>query len=323
MKRILPALLLFLLSPVCGELLSSSAPPTEFFKPLTFFTLCLLYGGGAILVRETAFRWKKGWLSILVLGAAYGIIEEGLMVKSFFDPGWMDLGILGSYGRWLGVNWVWTAELIYFHAVFSIGIPILITTLVFPAQKDAPWLSRNNLILVFALFVLDVIFGFLALTSYRPPVFPYILAIAITIGLILLARRLSDPIPGEAVAKMQSPFLFGVLGFSATLIFFLISWVLPNLPIPPVVPILAFGLLVWASKRAIWYLSGKGNWKAGQLAALASGALFPFIIIAPLIEMDQSRADDPTGMSWVGLIGMVLLILFNRRVRSTERMSDK
>lgn len=132
MRKSYPALFLFILSPVCGELLSGSAPPVEFFAPLTFITLCLLYGGGAVLVREMAFRWKVGWLSILALGAAYGIIEEGLMVKSFFDPAWMDLGILGTYGRWLEVNWVWTVELIIYHAIFSIGIPILITTLVFP-----------------------------------------------------------------------------------------------------------------------------------------------------------------------------------------------
>jgi hypothetical protein len=135
MQRYLPAIVLFLLAPVCGELLSSSAPPLEFFNPLTFATLCLLYGGGAVLVRELAFRWRKGWVSILILGAAYGVIEEGLMVKSFFDPNWMDIGILGSYGRWLGVNWVWTVELTIYHAVISIGIPILITTLLFPERK--------------------------------------------------------------------------------------------------------------------------------------------------------------------------------------------
>jgi len=69
--------------------------------------LASLYGSGAIIVRELKVRWKKNYVSMFILGAAYGIIEEGLMVKSFFDPNWMNLGILGSYGRWLGVNWVW------------------------------------------------------------------------------------------------------------------------------------------------------------------------------------------------------------------------
>lgn len=33
---------------------------------------------------------------ILPLGAAYGIIEEGPTAKSFIDPNWIELGILGN-----------------------------------------------------------------------------------------------------------------------------------------------------------------------------------------------------------------------------------
>ncbi|MCD6244170.1 MAG: hypothetical protein J7J65_02910 [Candidatus Korarchaeota archaeon] len=52
--------------------------------------------------------------------AAYGIVEEGVMTRSFFCPTWPDLGILAEYGRWIGVNWVWAIQLTIFHAVFSI-----------------------------------------------------------------------------------------------------------------------------------------------------------------------------------------------------------
>ena len=94
-----PALVLFFLSPMIGELLSGSAPPAEFFNPLGFIMLAVLYGGGVLLVRELVHRWHRGWPTLLVLGVAYGIAEEGLMCKSFFDPSWMDLGPLASYGR--------------------------------------------------------------------------------------------------------------------------------------------------------------------------------------------------------------------------------
>jgi hypothetical protein len=318
MRKSFPALFLFILSPVCGELLSGSAPPVEFFTPITFITLCLLYGGGAMLVREMIFRWKKGWLSILIAGAAYGIIEEGLMVKSFFDPAWTDLGILGSYGRWLDVNWVWTVELIIYHAIFSIGIPILITTLVFPSQKGSPWVSRGWLITIFIFFLLDVIFGFLAMTTYRPPVIQYLLAMAATVGLVFLARRLSDPVTGEVLGKAPSLFRFGLTGFIATLLFFLIAWALPNLPIPPFLPILLFGILVWLCGWWVWRISDHGNWKPVQLGALISGALLFFIILAPLSEMDQTRLDNPSGMGLVGLAGLILLFLFNRRLMRNE-----
>lgn len=100
------AITLLFLSPITAELLSGSAPPVEFFNPFGLMTLVVLYGCGAIILRELKIRWRKGYGVLLVLGAAYGIIEEGLMVKSFFYPYWMDIGILGVYGRWLGVNWV-------------------------------------------------------------------------------------------------------------------------------------------------------------------------------------------------------------------------
>jgi len=91
-SKILPSLVLFLSAPIIVELLSGSAPPAEFFHPVSFWILSILYGGGAILICELKIRWQQGWLSLLVLGATYAIIEEGLMVKSFFDPTWVDLG---------------------------------------------------------------------------------------------------------------------------------------------------------------------------------------------------------------------------------------
>jgi len=48
------------------------------------------------------------------------------MVKNFFDPAWTDFGILGNYGGWLGVNWVWSLMLTIYHAVFSIAIPVVL-----------------------------------------------------------------------------------------------------------------------------------------------------------------------------------------------------
>jgi hypothetical protein len=85
LKKISPAILLFCLAPAIGELLSSSAPPREFFRLPSLLILGFLYGGGAILAREFTIRWERGWRTLILLGVAYGIIEEGLVIKSFFD----------------------------------------------------------------------------------------------------------------------------------------------------------------------------------------------------------------------------------------------
>jgi hypothetical protein len=135
--------MLFLLAPAIGELLSGSSPPSEFFTPIAFLLLSALYGSGAIVVRELRIRWKKGLGSMLLLGAAYGVLEEGLMVGSFFNPHWMDLGLLGVYGRWLGVNWVWAEMLIIFHSVYSITVSIMLVELTFPKRSNENWVSKK------------------------------------------------------------------------------------------------------------------------------------------------------------------------------------
>ncbi|MFC1804192.1 hypothetical protein ACFL0D_09560 [Thermoproteota archaeon] len=155
--RIPPALTLFFLSPVIGELLSGSAPPSEFFTVFGFTIMSLLYGGGAVVAREIKIWWRKGVGSLLLIGAAYGILEEGLMVASFQNPNWMDLGVLGVFGRWFGVNWVWTVELIMYHAIISITIPVLLVELIYPDEKVKPWLRGPWRWIVPALLLADVI----------------------------------------------------------------------------------------------------------------------------------------------------------------------
>lgn len=315
-KGIWPALVLFFLSPAIGELLSGSAPPAEFFNPISLLVLSALYGSGAILVRELRVRWGKGWPTVFVLGAAYGIVEEGLMVKSFFDPNWMDLGLLGTYGRWAGVNWVWTLQLTIYHAVFSIAIPILLVELIFPAQRDERWVGRRGMIGLSLLLLADVLLGFFLLTLYRPPFVPYLLAIIATVVLFLAARRL--PVRERAMhpARVLRPLWFALVGFVAQFVFFFgIFWGLPEFAIPVPLTMLAAVVLVALVAGGVQRMSRGGAWNNEHRLALASGALMFFVLIAPLQELDETRVDNTTGMMLVGLAMLLFLSWLWRRVR--------
>src|SRR5437899_12571627 len=90
-----PLLALILLSPVIAEMLSGSSPPLEWLNTVAGLLLIWLYGCGVLVMRETAVRWKTGWPRVLLLGAAYGIIEERMAVKAFFDSGWVGVGTVG------------------------------------------------------------------------------------------------------------------------------------------------------------------------------------------------------------------------------------
>ena len=317
-RHTIPLLFLFFLAPATGELLSGSSPPAEFFNPFVLLLLSALYGSGAILVRELRLRWNKGWPSVLVLGAAYAIIEEGWMVKSFFDPAWMDLGPLGTYGRWAGVNWVWSLGLTIFHAVFSISIPILLSDLFFPGHRHEAWLGRRGMFGFTALLLADVAFGFIALTPYRPPLFQYALSILAVIALYALARRLPNPAPPPAGGLAPRPVSLLLGGFIAAVLLFVCLWGLPNTTLPFPLTLLCLGLVAFLAWRWVLRLSRRAPLTEIHQLALASGALSFFILLAPLQEMDAARPDNTTGMALIGLEFVVLLLLLWWRLQKAK-----
>ena len=186
-----------MLAPSIPELLTGSTPISELvFNPVRFlvgFSLdVVLYGSGALLIREFSVYFRKGWASVLLLGAAYGIAEEGFEVHTFFQPSGSPVGALGSYGHLFGVNWVWALTLTIFHATYSIALPILLVRLWFPEVKDRRWLRRRTVTLLSVLYAGEVVgFGAFAVghgPSHAALAF-FIAVVAVLVGLALWVPR--------------------------------------------------------------------------------------------------------------------------------------
>jgi hypothetical protein len=320
-----PALVLFLLSPSIGELLSGSAPPAEFFTPFGLLILLSLYGGGALVVRELKVRWGKGMGSLLLLGAAYGILEEGLMVASFFNPSWPDLGQMAVYGRWLEVNWVWSVMLTIYHAVYSIAIPILLVELAYPDRRDDRWLGDKMFKRVALLLGTVVVVGLLlfsALQNYWPPALQYLLSVLAMLGVGYTAYRLPSTWRGDGIRPLPGPRRLWFLGTVATFAFFLGFWLMPELlPVWPA-GILFGPLLVLLAIK----LLGSYDWKGPhdrEVLALVAGLLMFFIVTSPIQEMDATRTDNTTGMTLVGLITIILLLYLKMRVWKSPSITGR
>ena len=45
-----------------------------------------MYGGAALLIREVTRRTGRGWPTILLLAAAFGVLQAALVDQSLFSP---------------------------------------------------------------------------------------------------------------------------------------------------------------------------------------------------------------------------------------------
>jgi hypothetical protein len=221
-RRVL--LVLILLTPGIPEFLTGSTSVTRvLFDPLGFVVNLLLdvglYTTGALLIREAAVRWNRGWGTVLTLGLAYGIVEEGLAVHTFFQTGGGPVDFFGSYGRVLGINSVWATEFAFFHALFSIALPLYLFGRLYPSLDRVPLLTARSASLCVAgllsvVFLGDTVFAVID----RPPLFWEIGLTAAVLLLILLARRLPkdllEPAPGPPTASPGRLWLVGLLPFA-------------------------------------------------------------------------------------------------------------
>ncbi|NOY75987.1 MAG: hypothetical protein GXP32_09405 [Kiritimatiellaeota bacterium] len=289
-KRLSPALALFLIAPAFGELFSGSAPLNEYINPIIFVILSLLYGCGAIIIRELVIRWNKGWPSLLLLGFAYGIYEEGLVVRSFFDPNWMDLGKLGVYGRLAGVNWVWAEHLTIYHALISIAASIVFVEMLYPERRSESWVaSKKWLFANWAGFLVVLGLGQL-MTSYDAPDGWILLSWLSIFALTGLARI----IPARVLAprERQAPrprrfFLTGLIGVLAQFILIYNGADNGAYPFP-----VAMLLLVLFDLFVLWLvLRWNGNgvaWDDRHRMALVNVAMSFFLIFGPLTSGGRS-----------------------------------
>ena len=121
-----------------------------------FVVLGLWYGSGAVLIREVTRRTGRGWPTILLLGLAFGLIEEGLLTQSLFNPHYLGLDLL-SYGHVgsLGIGLPWTVFVLTLHVVWSIATPIALVESLWPGRE--PWGGRVALGVTTGLLVLGAL----------------------------------------------------------------------------------------------------------------------------------------------------------------------
>jgi len=310
------ALFLLFFAPINAELLSASSPPIEFFFPTTFVFLTLFYGTGVLLVHEFAVRWGKGWPTIMLLGLAYGVIEEGLVTMSFFNSSWPDIGHLGTYGNFLGINWTWCVNLSIFHGVWSISVPILVMRLIFPSVDGQAILWRRPFIaalMTFPVVSFLLMLSTVVVTGYLAPPLQYLGAVTMVVLLVLLARgapyRLLA-VPGERPSRSASR--FSLVGFCFSAGFFLLMYLVPFLVPFPFIPIALMICLTAAAARYFEKNLGiSGNDR--QKWAMFVGLEIVFVGWTFIHEFAPAISNT-RGMALVGTVYFIFFVWLKMRI---------
>jgi hypothetical protein len=289
--------------------------------------LMLPYGLGALICRELVRRWKKGWLSLVLLGVAYAVYEEAIVVRSFFDPNWTELNILKPY-HVLGVNWTYAEMLIHFHVLVSIAAGVMLAEALYPGRREERWLSDKGLLACIIGLALWFPAGWL-MTQYVPPLPGYILSGVAIAGLILAARCVPADIPAPVRKKSPHPVFFLLLGFVNMTLFFVVTYVLPESITPPVwLSVVALALLDGITLWLLLAWSGNGgSWEDRHRLAWVAGGLGFFILFNFTSDLEQGFAGRScvsaaaiVGLLWIG--GYIRRALSNRQAAPAGEPGD-
>jgi len=310
-----PVLCLLLLAPQVEYLTGSTQLSWIILNPPLFLIFLAqnigFYGGGILLIREARVRWQKGWASVLLLGAAYGILEEGIGTGVLFNPHTANFAGLGAYGHWLGVNWVNVAILVpIVHPLFSVSLPILLLDLALPETRGRPLLSVRAIGLTFLGFGTDVAATFLFVSFVLSHFYAGGVLLAgsfVAISALVWAARLvpSDLLRAPKPHPSATPLRFAVLGAALPWALFLVSGVLVGRSVPPVLVVLE--IVAGGGLALAWVLRNIGLMEnEPQKVALGTG------LVAGLIPMGIS-SQIGTGIGLVPVLaGDLIAVLFFR-----------
>lgn len=165
--RVAPVLALLVIAPWAAECSWGGFPASQY--PVVVLFLGPLYGGAAILIRETARRTGTGWPGIVLLAAAFGVYQAGLVDQSLFNIAFLDdTQFAGTTDEaaatrvpWLGFSAAQAVDFIGNHIALSICAPIaVVESYLGPQRRREPWLGARGLATVGVMFALGSLLVF-------------------------------------------------------------------------------------------------------------------------------------------------------------------
>lgn len=222
------------------------------------------------MCRETARHLRLPFLGLCILGAAYGIYEEALVDRFWFDPEYWDEVGIESYSVVWHTNVLIATHLTAFHAAVSVVASVLVVERLFPAYRDRPWVGRRGLCA--AGLALVALVPLLSAEFPWPPL-PVVGAATVLLGsIVVLAISTRSWRRRAPTARRSRRRGVGAVAFVCTATHFFLTYAIPSSGLP---------------------------WPVGvgvALAPVAAGVLF----------VRRSAIDDPYGPDGLRVVTGVL-----------------
>jgi hypothetical protein len=285
--------------------------------PFVIVILAPLYGAAAVLIREAARRVGAGWPAIVLLAAAFGIYQAGLVDQSLFNDEYLADTQFADYAvaaratevPLLGFSAEDALAFIGSHIALSICAPIaIVESFVAPRRRREPWLGPVGLAVVGVLLLLGswLVFsdsggrkGFMAS--------PLQLSVAAVTVLLLIAaaalprwRRGSGRESGRSSRPAPRAVWVALVVLGAHVGSSLATgW--PGVAIKVVLFAVAVAVVVGWSRRVGW---GQPHVLAGWSAGLISAAGFAYVVptYEPASPVDALVSDIAISVVTVALV---------------------
>ncbi|WP_128382576.1 hypothetical protein [Streptomyces cavernae] len=275
---------LLVLSPISAEYLigygESTGRPLELLAGLLI--LAPLYGTVAVLIREITRRTGRGWPTILLLSAAFGVLQAGLVDQTLFDnevdaddPDWATQPLVTLIPG-TGVDAASLLNYVGGHVIWSFAAPIAVVESCAPRIANRPWLGPVGVGAMVSLWALSaaLIFSDSAADSTAGPA-QLIGAAVVAIALIAAAFTVR-PARTQSSAKAPSWWLVG----GVTGVAWCASQLLPATWAGVTVNVVAMVVLGWLLLR--W--SRRRDWGRRHVLAAAGSALLVRAGLSFLVE---------------------------------------
>ena len=266
-------------------LTSSTSVLKIIVNPASVVYLSIFYGTAMLIIREAIIRRPASWLSVVLLGIAFGCCNEGVVAGTWYtvrNDGYLFFG---------SVDVAWAVGLTVFHLFISMLLTIAFTDILFPSRAGQPLLGRRGSIIAPLLFVLCnalVVFA----PNFRAE---RLIVLGAVLLLAVIALRLPPTRLNKVIRDVPPPrfWVLRLVGFLTYMIYFVLLYFYPLVigGLPGVSPDVAQYIIIatMVGFAAIVLMRGVGwlrtnGWGVRHNLALMTGVVVFEVLITTLVS---------------------------------------